>query len=767
MTSKVPKVSALAPIQWLYHLVLHGTHDFGGNLAGIPEGVYQIGLEIASTAECGDGAHLPGAFTTDYASGRPVMNLWWDEGRGAEPTNLATSPEGALRDLATGSVAAWRVLPIDSRQVPKSNTGTIYHDVPVKVYVAETTIRLDFDGNVIEDYKQVHGVELCTGEVHQLIDQDHPSPGLITTTCDETHADEVTLNVSSDPDGSWVGIGTYDGPLGISVGVTRAPSEGGSYYLVAEPLDEAFRRGDSWKVDHGIGWPKPVVRFTVMGGVFLDEQLEPLKGDILVGSYRDLFLRLLHSGSSQTLNASVAFVTGGTTGPATPVTLNRVGSSGGSSLYLGYFSVRTPGEQGAGAPPNAVEISGVGDLVALVDGESIATAPARQVWAEIEKISDKDGNDVTGLPLDAKRWTPIKIRYRIMGTDQLVNHMLTEIAVDYDPQDPVLASFYGTSSQTISEVSDQFPDVIINGFYESEWDGRDNTSAQRLLLRGTYYVSVGVTLQGVGVVRMTAPHPIEISPPSSTSYGPNYPDHATGFAGPNDFSSDSQFAADSLATLWDGSHFLATGGVPVSLFTSSQARARMLEGDAVFSFIGHGWLGISGLLFYSVDEYEPDWANHGSAIASNMPPDPQPPFTVDYIADLPPGALSDLHLAVLDRCETAESGGSVLPLAMVMVAKGADLVISPTGLVFGPAMVHWNTEFWSCASGQYIPDSEDEATIPMCLEYAKIRAHDETMEDGYTEEQATSIYSLSLTAQGQLEAPDYRLNPARYGRSTD
>jgi len=285
--------------QWLYHLKLHGAHDFGSDRVGIPEGIYQINLEIASTADCGDGAHIADAYTADYANGRPVMELQWDIGRGAEPTDLTASPEAALRDPATGDVAAWRVLPIDAGQVPEENHGATYTDVPVKLYVASVTKTFDENGNLVEDYKQVPGVELCTGEVHQLIDADHPWPGQVTATCAQTHPDEFTTTVSSDPAGAWTWGGTYDGPLGISVGLTKAPSEPGDYYLVAEPLDESFRRGQSWKVDHGIGWPKPVVRFTVMGGVFLDENWQRIADDIAVDQPRLIHL-ILNSGTGDT-----------------------------------------------------------------------------------------------------------------------------------------------------------------------------------------------------------------------------------------------------------------------------------------------------------------------------------------------------------------------------------------------------------------------------------------------------------------------------------
>ncbi len=282
---------------WFYHLELHGTHDFGGNKVGIPEGVYQVNLEITSTADCGDGSHITDSFTADYANGRPVMELHWDIGRSAEPASLTASPEGALRDPATGAVAAWRVLPIDAGQVPETYSGTTHTDVPVRLYVARTTTFVDRTGTVVEDLAQVTGVELCTGEVHQLIDADHPWPGQVTVTCDQTHTDELTTTVSSDPADAWSWGGSYDGPLGLAVGITKAPTEPGDYYLVAEPLDEAFRRGQSWKVDHGIGWPRPVKRFTVRGGVILDGNMLPVD-ELSVDGSTTIYIRYVDGNAA-------------------------------------------------------------------------------------------------------------------------------------------------------------------------------------------------------------------------------------------------------------------------------------------------------------------------------------------------------------------------------------------------------------------------------------------------------------------------------------
>jgi len=401
--------------QWLYHLKLHGTHDFGNNRVGIPEGIYQINLEIASTADCGDGAHIADAYTADYANGRPVMELQWDLGRGAEPTDLTASPEAALRDPATGDVAAWRALPIDAGQVPEENHGATYTDVPVKLYVASVTKTFDQDGNLVEDYQQIPGVELCTGEVHQLIDAGHPWPGQITTTCDQTHPDEFTTTVSSDPAGAWVwGGGTYDGPLGPSVGITKAPSEPGDYYLVAEPLDETFRRGQSWKVDHGIGWPKPVVRFTVMGGVFLDENYMPVDSVEVPGN-RTIHIRTTMPEQGQDANADLTVLSAGVQMYGANVILHQESSLGnGLATYIGTVKLIDTGAAGSNTPGLSAERQSSPDstinvtppldgTLELLGQQGILLALAR-LWLFSITI-----DDVRGL------YKPIDGRYDING----------------------------------------------------------------------------------------------------------------------------------------------------------------------------------------------------------------------------------------------------------------------------------------------------------------------------------------------------------------
>ena len=141
------------------------------------------------------------------------------------------------------------------------------------LYVASMgTIPFDEDGILGATYLEpVEGVELCTGVVEKLTDSsgnlDYNSP--VRTTCD-TSWTTITdvVYASSDPNqtghasDAWI-------PMGLGIGITKGPEQPGSYVLVAEPMDETFRRGDAWKVMSSLV-PDGFVEFEVGGGVFLD-----------------------------------------------------------------------------------------------------------------------------------------------------------------------------------------------------------------------------------------------------------------------------------------------------------------------------------------------------------------------------------------------------------------------------------------------------------------------------------------------------------------
>jgi len=233
---------------WWWRMYLHSTHFHtveGDDLYYIPGGLYTVTLQVDGAPECGGGTVTYG-HTVDYAVDRPTIQLVWEQD-GTEPKTPVTSPRSALQAPESGEQIAWRVRPADSDT--GFNGGTIFTDVPVKLYVAENRVVFDHDGNVLEMMMKVDDAKLCTGEVSVHHDPDaYPDPDWLTvsTTCDQIHVGEALVAAYTEPE--WWN-NTFDGPIGISVGVAAAPSQNGTYYLIAEPLDEAFRRGESWRID--------------------------------------------------------------------------------------------------------------------------------------------------------------------------------------------------------------------------------------------------------------------------------------------------------------------------------------------------------------------------------------------------------------------------------------------------------------------------------------------------------------------------------------
>jgi len=232
-----------------WRMYLHSTYFHtvdGENLYYIPGGAYSVGLEVAGTPECSGGT-VSYDHPVDFAVDRPTIQLVWEQ-EGTEPEIPVTSPGFSLRTPESGELIAWRVRPADSGSGWNGET-TIYSNVQVKLYVAENRVVFDHDGNVVEMMMKVDDAKLCTGEVSVHHDPDaYPDPSWLTvsTTCDQVHVGEVQVAAYTEP--VWWND-TFDGPIGISVGVVEAPSQNGTYYLVAEPLDEAFRRGESWRID--------------------------------------------------------------------------------------------------------------------------------------------------------------------------------------------------------------------------------------------------------------------------------------------------------------------------------------------------------------------------------------------------------------------------------------------------------------------------------------------------------------------------------------
>jgi hypothetical protein len=158
--------------------------------------------------------------------------------------------------------------------------------------------------------------------------------GPVRSTCDETWTTIAEGFASSDPEinghapDSWV-------TMGLGVGIVKAPEQPGTYVLVVEPVDEEFRRNDSWRIDSLI-WRDNFMEIEVGGGVYLDEQFERYGSTIEVPEPRQVYVQAALDSAEPTLTLDVEYTDPDDQSTTTlSVTANRMGESGdGSSLYL-------------------------------------------------------------------------------------------------------------------------------------------------------------------------------------------------------------------------------------------------------------------------------------------------------------------------------------------------------------------------------------------------------------------------------------------------
>jgi hypothetical protein len=299
---------------WDWNVLLRSTHcadppcDPASDSYFVPDGIYDI--QVSTPGVCGGPATY--VQTIDHASERPRIRLVWEQG-GLEPDPPMASPGSALRNPNTGEVIAWRVKPTDHRGGTPV-TETIYTDIPVRLYVAEATVQMDWDGNIVESHSKVDDAEICVGQVHWHYDPDAaPDPGwdVTTTTCDQVFTGETTVLAYTEPD--WSG-GAFDGYTGVAAGISKVPDQGGRYLLVAEPLDERFRRGDAWNIatpvrlvsgEYYLNFGTSKKEFEVGGGVFLDGDYRPANPYIVDDNIDGIYL--VDAGSAQ--GASHAYLT--------------------------------------------------------------------------------------------------------------------------------------------------------------------------------------------------------------------------------------------------------------------------------------------------------------------------------------------------------------------------------------------------------------------------------------------------------------------------
>ena len=754
--------------QWSWSVRLHGDV---GTPDQIPNGSYTIDLEVASQSpECSSGGVISGAYTVNTTMGAPQVVLWWDADgvRGPNPDGELFSPGSALRDATTGEIAVWRVPAFNDPTVDYFFEGP-YTDVPVKLYVAwYGSIPFDPDGNLDPAYLQpVEGVELCTGIIEKLTDAaghlDWNSP--VRTTCDTAWTTFATTDASSDPEDTALNpAGPPDTwvPVGLGVGVTKGPEQPGGYVLVAEPLDEAFRRGDSWKVITPYV-PDGFIGFEVGGGMYLDENMQPFTDGILVGTSRQIYVKLFHEGSEDPLPVDVSFVVDGSVQSTVAVSLPRVGAtSSGTSVYLGEIQLQTPAAGATKLLEDGPVVDDTGTLETSVIGQTALSHLASEVWVEVEQVLDKDDNEVTGTALDVKQMARLKIRYRIKGTEQHVSHSLTELEFTADETSQVHTDFYGgPPAAIVSVVDDEFPETIVNGFYETEWDGRDNTGDDRILLQGVYQLIADVALDqnGAGINAKTqSPVQIEVAPPHASNYGGKYP--ASHFDA-TDFTDEAAIILAALEALADGTSYERLTPLDSQTSTAADALDRIEKTDALFSFSGHS--GPGTLQYYSVDEpvLDPDHISNLASTRAMSSPD----FLVVYLEDMGTDVLSDVYLAVLTGCKTGlPPNDPENNIAHRMVVQGVDISIGfPDDLVDVLAK-SWTSFFWP-----YVGQSETTSTGSLANIYNSCRVAAADMvgaNPGFPQQYYDAFLNAQIYVAADVSSTEF-LRPARYGNSSN
>jgi hypothetical protein len=462
-----------SPASWTWYLFLRSLNCTSppcdpDDLYFVPDGLYDIGLGISGASSCDGGGTPAYVQSIDYSASRPVIQLKWEQG-GDEPVPPMASPGSALRNPATGELIAWRVRP----------GGPIrYTDVPVRLYVGEALIYHDSDGNIVESFRKVEDAEICVGEVHWHYDPDAcPDPGcnVRTVTCDQVFTGETTVLAYTEPE--WSG-GYFDGPIGVAAGVSKVPDQAGSYYLIAEPLDEAFRRGDAWMVATEVIWTlggDPYYAgtyrkaFEVGGGFFLDELWRPITEEIRVDAPTPIHLLTSLSHEQQSSQFEFAVEEFGQVLATDPFDLIPYSAEKFTAPFLllapdmvdpggfeGATRVDVPGWWATIRAQVAGGSAKVGGTGALAEGETIGGSKITFVDLDPSKESTNPENfrflirkDVTqpfaipggfqsvgGVSPAQTDWTTMKVRVTVDGLSQFERDRLDLYVWVEDPPDP-------------------------------------------------------------------------------------------------------------------------------------------------------------------------------------------------------------------------------------------------------------------------------------------------------------------------------------------
>jgi hypothetical protein len=572
--------------------------------------------------------------------------------------------------------------------------------------------------------------------------------------------------------------GSFDGYIGIAAGVTKVPDQGGRYVLMAEPLDEAFRRGDSWRIETNLrmtvgelysnsGTSKK--EFLVGGGVYLDENMQPFEDGILVGRSRQINVMLYANETIDPLPATVSFVQDGVATSSAEVSLSLVGTtSSGSSIYVGPVELVTS----AGAAlknkllVDDVTVAGTGALSTTVSGSERVYGLASEVWVEVEGIFAQNDvgrdNNLLGQVLDIKKDGPLWIRYRVKGTEQRIDHLSTSLESTFDETSTIHVGFYGgPPSFVVSGSNDPFPELVVNGLYESDWDGRDNTQAERLLLEGVYALNTEVEFlqQGVAVVASALDTvPITVGAPWASNYGPLYSDlfpHNPYQYLNLDYSGYSNPARIAQSELADGTKYNQIAEDQSQVSDSNQVWERLKRQDAIMTFGGHSAPGETHF-YSSLDPNHNDdfWSVFAST--PEMAADPRPAF-FSYAEDYASEDLRDVHFVILLGCQTGlPSNDLENNLAWLLVNRGVDIVMGTSLNTEKETAALFSQHFWAYACNTH------------SIQAAQVLAAQEVriLMPGEDEEHYLAL-DLPSYFEGSAGLKDGFLWPARYGISTN
>lgn len=517
--------------------------------------------------------------------------------------------------------------------------------------------------------------------------------------------------------------------------------------------------------------------------MYLDTDRHPILDEILLGEARDVYVQFSHPGEAATLPTTVSFVKEGVTQSSASIEASRVGgTSSVASLYEGLVHLVTPAglKRGKVLEPGPT-VDGRGDVVAEAGGETKGVKPGSQLWFVVDDIVDGEGYSFDGHEYDVKRDGSAFIRYRLSGSQTPLTHASTRVLVTH-PDDDVHRTFYGAQGDVVTNALHQSVQLVVPGVYKVEWDGRDTTPAQRILLEGVYDVSVAVTFNELdsGDVVWSNTRPIAMSKPHASNYGPLYPRSASG---EYDFRGVVLPSVTAQQALRDGTGYTQLLTMERQVSSAGQALGRLVSRDAVFHFVGQS-IGVTlpvALVFYSDPAPDWDWLpEFASGLAANsatFPPHSLLGAGVEYVANLPepePGErkpLADAFLAVIPVCYV-DGISDVEPdyLPESLIQKGVDIVVAPKGCpIHGSLGRTWEEVFWDCVSNLEVTGDGHPAGVLECSRWAGEQADDLNPDPAYppiSQSHRECILGLRVRTGSGVDSNE-RLHPARYGRAAN